>query len=92
MGPSPILFILGAGSNVGASVARAFAAKGYRVALASRKTPDTEIVEGQFHVVSDLSDPSNVADTFAKVRKALGTPNVVVYNGQRAPHNNNSMY
>jgi NAD(P)-dependent dehydrogenase (short-subunit alcohol dehydrogenase family) len=75
---SPILLILGAGPNVGQSVARAFAAKGYRIAVASRKAtgkPD------QLHIPSDFSNPSAVATAFAKVKEAYGIPSVVVYNG-----------
>ena len=75
---SPIVLILGAGPNIGQSVARAFAAKCYRVAVASRKatgTPD------QLHIPSDFSNPSAVAAAFAKAKEALGIPSVVVYNG-----------
>jgi hypothetical protein len=75
---SPIVLILGAGPNIGQSVARGFAAKGYRVAVASRKatgTPD------QLHIPSDFSNPSAVTAAFAKAKEALGIPSVVVYNG-----------
>jgi NAD(P)-dependent dehydrogenase (short-subunit alcohol dehydrogenase family) len=76
---SPIILILGAGPNIGQSVARAFAAKGYRVAVASRKAIGTP--EDQLHIPSDFSTPSAVAAAFAKVQEALGIPSVVVYNG-----------
>jgi NAD(P)-dependent dehydrogenase (short-subunit alcohol dehydrogenase family) len=75
---SPIVLILGAGPNIGQSVARAFAAKGYRVAVASRKTTGTP---DQLHIPSDFSNPSAVAAAFVKAKKALGIPSVVVYNG-----------
>ena len=78
---SPVLLILGAGANVGAHVARSFAAKGYKVALASRSAKPDPSNPDQFNVASDLSDPSSVVDTFSKVKSSLGHPSVVVYNG-----------
>jgi NAD(P)-dependent dehydrogenase (short-subunit alcohol dehydrogenase family) len=78
---SPVVLILGAGANVGTNVARAFAAKGYKVALAARKLQDETDGEGQLTIRSDFADPSSVIDVFAKVREVLGEPSVVVYNG-----------
>jgi NADP-dependent 3-hydroxy acid dehydrogenase YdfG len=37
---SPPVLVLGAGANIGASLARTFAAKGLSVALAARKMED----------------------------------------------------
>ncbi|MCJ1456198.1 hypothetical protein MMC28_006558 [Mycoblastus sanguinarius] len=74
---APVILILGAGANIGAHVARAFAAKGYQVALTSRtKKPS----EDGLHFQSDLSDPSSMTSLFQQVTKALGPPSVVVYN------------
>ncbi len=70
---SPVVLILGAGPRVGAHVARAFHAKGYRVALVSKSRKDIE---------EDFSIPSSVESVFTKVRNLLGTPNVVVYSGE----------
>lgn len=78
---SPVVLILGAGANIGANVARAFATKGYKVALAARKLKDETNEDGQLTISSDFADPSSFATTFAKVREALGEPSVVVYNG-----------
>jgi NAD(P)-dependent dehydrogenase (short-subunit alcohol dehydrogenase family) len=78
---SPVVLILGAGANVGTNVARAFTAKGYKVALAARKLQDETNEEGQLTIRSDFADPSSVIDAFAKVREVLGEPSVVVYNG-----------
>lgn len=76
-----VLLILGAGSNVGSGVARAFAEKGYKTVTTSR-SPKAKIEgESDLHVQADLSNPSSVAEVFEKVRKALGPPSVVVYNG-----------
>jgi len=74
---SPVVLILGAGPNIGQHVARAFAAKGYRVAVASRKATGAA---DQLHIPSDFSSASAVTATFAKVKEALGIPSVVVYN------------
>lgn len=81
----PVLLILGAGSNVGASVAKAFAAKGYKVALASRKDNEEDSSLQHFHISCDLSDPASVPEVFAKVKETLGMPSVVVYNGTKSP-------
>ena len=78
---SPVVLILGAGSNIGANIARAFAAKGYKVALAARKLKDETNDEGQLTIRSDFADPKSVSAAFTKVRQSLGDPSVVVYNG-----------
>lgn len=89
--PSPVLLILGAGANIGAHLARSFAAKGYRVALTSRTSRDQETnSNGDLHLQSDLADPGSVAGVFAKVRDLLGPPSVVVYNGESVLCNNSS--
>ncbi|KAJ5319296.1 hypothetical protein MYU51_013483 [Penicillium brevicompactum] len=77
---SPVILILGAGPNIGINVARVFAAKGYKVALASRSLKDQESTVDQLNIHSDLSNPDSVVDAFSKVKTALGTPSVVVYN------------
>lgn len=83
---SPVALILGAGSNIGQNVARAFAAKGYRVALAARSLKEEDSTPGQLHVQSDFSDPTSVSKCFAKVKERFGSPSVVVYNGTVAPY------
>jgi NAD(P)-dependent dehydrogenase (short-subunit alcohol dehydrogenase family) len=79
---SPVILILGAGSNIGQSVARAFASKGYKVALAARRLKETDNTSNQINITSDLSDPSAVVSAFEKVKSSLGVPSVVVYNGE----------
>lgn len=81
MSYTPTLCILGAGSNIGGSIARLFGSKGYRVALVSRTKPKQDFTKDQVHVQRDLSDPEAVASAFDEVKKALGVPSVVVYNG-----------
>ena len=76
---SPVLLILGAGGKVGASVAKLFASKGYKVAVSART--EKPALKESFFVASNLSDPSSVPSVFEKVKKELGAPSVVVYNG-----------
>lgn len=78
---SPVLLILGSGSNIGQHVARAFAAKGYKVALVSRRLKEEDSTTDQVNISSDLSDPESVIGVFSKVKALLGLPSVVVYNG-----------
>lgn len=78
---SPVALILGAGANVGQHVGRAFLAKGYRIALASRSLKEEDSTPSQVHVRADFTDPSSVAEIFVKVKAQLGAPSVVVYNG-----------
>ena len=77
---SPIVLILGAGPRIGSSVAKIFAAKGYKVALASRKKPEANHIANEFHVQSDFADPDSVTKVFSHVKASLGVPSVVVYN------------
>ena len=81
---SPVLLILGSGSNVGHHVARTFAAKGYKVALASRSAKEIDSTADQKIFSSDLSTPESVAGVFSKVKASLGLPSVVVYNGKQS--------
>ncbi|KAK9243407.1 putative short-chain dehydrogenase [Lipomyces tetrasporus] len=84
---SPIILILGAGPNIGQGVARAFAAKGYQVALASRRANEAHNAGNEVHIQSDFSDPNSIVNVFAKVKASLGIPSVVVYNASAATRN-----
>ncbi|OBT81244.1 hypothetical protein VE02_09700, partial [Pseudogymnoascus sp. 03VT05] len=77
---TPIILILGAGPNIGQAVARLFASKGYKVALASRSQKETESTDNQLNITCDFSNSDDVVDAFAKVKKVFGIPSVVVYN------------
>jgi len=79
---SPVVLILGAGSNIGQHVARAFASKGYKVALAARRVQEADSNADQVHIPTDLSEPNSVASVFSKVKALLGVPSVVIYNGE----------
>lgn len=78
---APIVLILGAGSNIGSHVAKAFAERGYSIAMASRNPKKSETNPAYHTFQGDLSDVSSVSSIFTQVRKALGHPSVVVYNG-----------
>ncbi len=74
----PSALIIGAGANIGRSVAAKFANGGYKVAIASRSTPSDNTYR---HFVFDAAEPATVPDLFAKVSAELGPPHVIIYNG-----------
>ena len=78
---TPVILILGSGANIGQNVARAFAAKGYKIALASRSLKEEDSTQDQVNIAGDFSDPQSIAGVFSKVKASLGLPSVVVYNG-----------
>jgi NAD(P)-dependent dehydrogenase (short-subunit alcohol dehydrogenase family) len=81
MSSAPIVLILGAGPNIGQHVARAFAAKGYRIALSSRSSSDLTLQPDDLHIPADLSQPSSVPVIFSSVKAKFGaSPSVVIYN------------
>jgi NAD(P)-dependent dehydrogenase (short-subunit alcohol dehydrogenase family) len=76
---TPVALILGGGPRIGLSVANKLASTGYQVALGSRNPPTTS--SSSIHPIPvDVSDPDSVAAAFARVRRDLGIPGVVVYN------------
>ncbi|KAK7430750.1 hypothetical protein QQZ08_002794 [Neonectria magnoliae] len=85
---APIVLILGAGSNIGQSVARAFAAKGYKTALVARRLKEADSTADQLNIPADLSDPDAVIGVFSKVKTVLGDhPSVVVHNASAGAPN-----
>lgn len=81
-GTSPVILILGAGPKVGLPVAKAFASKGYKVAIAARSLNEADSTDNQLNIKSDFANPEDVLNTFIKVKKELGIPSVVIYNGK----------
>ena len=81
-GTSPVILILGAGPNIGQAVARTFASKGYKVALAARSLREADSTDNQLNITSDFANPDDVVNAFTRVKKVLGIPSVVVYNGK----------
>jgi NAD(P)-dependent dehydrogenase (short-subunit alcohol dehydrogenase family) len=75
--------IVGAGSGLSASLARALAARGYRCALAARNTDKLAGLcseTGSFAIACNAAEPAEVDRLFAQIDERLGAPAVVVYN------------
>lgn len=81
-GTSPVILILGAGPNIGQAVAQTFASKGYKVALAARSLREADSTDNQLNIASDFANPDDVVNAITRVKKVLGIPSVVVYNGK----------
>jgi NAD(P)-dependent dehydrogenase (short-subunit alcohol dehydrogenase family) len=87
--PYRTALIVGAGTGISASLARALAKAGLQVGLAARNTAKlaplaTETGALTFNV--DAADPAGVAGLFAAVDAALGEPDVVIYNASARAH------
>jgi NAD(P)-dependent dehydrogenase (short-subunit alcohol dehydrogenase family) len=75
--------IVGVGSGVSASLARAFNKAGIKVALAARRAAnlaDLAKETGALAVGCDATDRSQVSNLFAQLDQRFGAPDVVVYN------------
>jgi NAD(P)-dependent dehydrogenase (short-subunit alcohol dehydrogenase family) len=75
--------IVGAGSGLSASLARALAKDGIKVALAARTTGDLDgLVKevGARAFACDATKPGDVDKLFADVDASLGAPDIVIYN------------
>lgn len=78
-----IALIVGAGQGLSASLARACAKRGMKVALAARnldKLAALAAETGAKMYAGDASDPAAVQALFESVDKDLGAPTLVVYN------------
>jgi NADP-dependent 3-hydroxy acid dehydrogenase YdfG len=82
MSASKVLLILGAGGNIGASVANTFTKNGYKVALAARSLQDGSNQNGNLQIKTDLGNPKSIESAFDKTTAEYGPPNVIVYNGK----------
>ena len=75
--------IVGAGSGLSASLARAFAGAGMEIALAARSIDDLSALVSEVKgkaFVCDAVKRDEVVKLFANVTDAIGDPEVVVYN------------
>jgi NAD(P)-dependent dehydrogenase (short-subunit alcohol dehydrogenase family) len=75
--------IVGAGPGLSASLARALANAGIKVALAARSTADLEALAketGASTFACDASRRADVEQLFRQVDAAMGTPDIVHYN------------
>ena len=87
--PYRTALIVGAGSGISASVARALAAAGLKVGLAARnieKLAPLAAETGAERFAVDASDPAAVAHLFEEVDARLGAPDVVLYNASARAH------
>lgn len=80
--PTPVLLLFGAGRNTGLATAKKFAGEGYKVAAVSRHPYEELKNVASLIIPADLKDPAHIGIVFDKVAKELGTPHVVIYNGE----------
>ena len=75
--------IVGAGSGLSASLARALASEGIKVALAARSTGDLDALvkeTGARAFACDAAERAQVEKLFADVDASVGAPDIVIYN------------
>jgi NAD(P)-dependent dehydrogenase (short-subunit alcohol dehydrogenase family) len=75
--------VVGAGAGLSASLARALAKDGIRVALAARSTGDLEALTrdtGALTFACDASKRAEVEKLFTDMERACGAPDIVIYN------------
>ncbi|MGV1755675.1 SDR family NAD(P)-dependent oxidoreductase [Rhizobium sp. A22-96] len=83
--------ITGAGSGIGAAIARALAADGARVTLASRRKEPLEAIAAEIGVQAfvldgfDVTNPEAIAHGLTKAREKFGVVDILVNNAGEAP-------
>lgn len=83
--------VTGAGSGIGAAIAKALAAEGARVSLAGRRREPLDAVAAEVGVHAfvvdgfDVTSPDAVAQGLAKVREKFGPVDILVNNAGEAP-------
>lgn len=80
---SKAALIVGTGSGISASVARALHREGYRLALAARQTDKLAALAAQTAatpLAADATKPNEVKRLFAEVERGFGRLDVVLYN------------
>ncbi|CZR50993.1 uncharacterized protein PAC_00868 [Phialocephala subalpina] len=84
---SKVILVLGAGPNIGISLVKHFAAKGYKTAGVSR-TPTAELKgAADLALSADFSKPETIKPVFDEVKAKIGIPNVVVFNAAASAMN-----
>lgn len=80
----PVCVLTGAGAGTGASIARRFAAGGYRVAMLARsldRLTDLEAeIAGSKAYACDVSDLDALRQVLARVKTEMGAPRVAIHN------------
>ena len=88
----PLAIVTGVGPGTGASLARKFAAEGYRVAMLARDTARldalAEELEDAVAVPVDVSDAPALLGALDDLTTRFGTPKVVVHNAVGAAFGN----
>ena len=80
------VLIVGAGEGLSASLARAFAREGAKIALAARRPEKLESLCRELGATAhrcDAAEPADVAALFRELDEAGRTPAAVVYNPSR---------
>jgi NAD(P)-dependent dehydrogenase (short-subunit alcohol dehydrogenase family) len=75
--------IVGAGAGLSASLARALAKAGIKVALAARSTGDLEALTGETGALAfacDAGKRAEVEKLFTDMERTCGAPDIVIYN------------
>ena len=78
-----VALIVGAGPGISASLARQLSGLGAKVALAARNVDKLgPLIEatGAAAFAADTSDAASVADLFTRVDRAVGEPDIVIFN------------
>lgn len=81
--PYKTALVVGAGPGIGASVARALTAAGLKVVVAARnpdRLRDVASASDAIGLEVDATDPASVAHLFEQTERAIGVPEVVLYN------------
>jgi NAD(P)-dependent dehydrogenase (short-subunit alcohol dehydrogenase family) len=81
--PYKSALIVGAGAGLSASLARAFARNGLKLALAARTTDRLAALAAETRaqtIACDASKPADVARLFTTAAQVIGDPEIVVYN------------
>lgn len=81
--PYKSALIVGAGPGIGASVARALTATGLKVVVAARNPDRLRDVANTSDAIAlevDATDPASVTRLFEQTERAIGIPEVVLYN------------
>jgi NAD(P)-dependent dehydrogenase (short-subunit alcohol dehydrogenase family) len=81
--PYATALIVGAGGGISASVARALAEVGVKVALAARNARKLDALAAEIGgraFAADAASPESVAKLFADVDATFGSPDLVLYN------------
>jgi NAD(P)-dependent dehydrogenase (short-subunit alcohol dehydrogenase family) len=88
MATKPVCVVTGVGPGTGLAVARRFAAGGYAVAMMARSVDAlagfARETPGTHPIPADVSDAASVEAAFARVRRELGAPRVLVHNAGNA--------